>query len=668
MSTTEAIQEKVPWIPLIVLSVLLGFFGEVWISLIPGMQSFYSLGVVVCSIALSTAPFILLTLTGVLIKVGVLRKMSSSSLVYLYIVGSCASWFLSGTGTPAQSYGGLMGSRLTAPDLATEFIPSFMAPPRNVVQTIMVGGVPVPWGDLMPTILYWWCFFVLIALFFTSVATLFRRDWIDMERMPFQQAMVAHELIRRVPTSGGTVAIKSSLGLRSPFIIGAVLGMIFNLPILLAYLFPWFPDIYSWRTATCGHGAWMGGPSPQWAIVGISMVDKHPLGIAIAYLAPLSILFNLWFWYIVYLVLMQAAFIMGYYTGLDTASTGCCRAWGPVNIRMSPPFKWEAFSTGGMIGLTLFYLLIKRTYLRDTVNAALGKNKEVEKTEPVTYKAMYIMLVVSFVLITALMAVSGLSLAPALLFPITIFLFWMCNSRLWGMTGTYIRTAEHGQTLYRLFIWPTAPDPRTREFVLSAYMSEFNMDCPENQNGGSLFSAFASYKLASLTGTSNRNVFMALLVVQIIIPLASMLGWFWVNYTLGYNRLAQIGSLTGSPATDRCGYADNWNRLPGTDPWVHIFAAGILSVGVMTFLHARFVWFPFEPIGFLLAFSDASLFFGMWMPALIAWVLKTLTLRIGGAKLYENIGVPLVAGFVIGFIVVVFMGGIMGMVRFFVPF
>jgi len=58
----------------------------------------------------------------------------------------------------------------------------------------------------------------------------------------------------------------------------------------------------------------------------------------------------------------------------------------------------------------------------------------------------------------------------------------------------------------------------------------------------------------------------------------------------------------------------------------------------------------------------------MWLPALIAWILKYLTLRIGGSKLYEEYGIPVAAGFAIVFVSISFIGGIIGIYRWFFPF
>jgi len=366
---------------------------------------------------------------------------------------------------------------------------------------------------------------------------------------------------------------------------------------------------------------------------------------------------------------MQVAFYMGYYTGLNDPGicpTGCCRAWGPVNIRMSPPFKWNAFATGGMIAMTFFYLLIRWRYIRDTLRAAFGGYREFEKGEPVSYKVSWLLFLIGFIVIMAVWMAAGMSLAAALLLPLTLFLFWVCKTRIWGMTGTYIRAAEHGNALYRLLLWPTAPSPLTGEFIIAGAMSRGHVDCPEAFNSGSLFSAFASYRLANLLNVDPRKVFKTLLVVQAIAPLATTVPGLWLTYTIGCSRTHAYSGFY----VNAINFSEPslWRRLPAEDPWVHIFAAGFLAVGVVSYLHSRFVWFPFEPIGFLMAFSDASLFFGMWLPALVAWILKYATLKIGGSKAYEGYGVPIASGFTIGFILITFIGGVIGIYRWFFPF
>jgi len=66
-----------------------------------------------------------------------------------------------------------------------------------------------------------------------------------------------------------------------PFLLSAVLGLIYQIPIFMQAIFPWFPDIYGWRTL-CASGQWyVTSVSPFAGIAGLSAFQR---------LAPLSIL------------------------------------------------------------------------------------------------------------------------------------------------------------------------------------------------------------------------------------------------------------------------------------------------------------------------------------------------------------------------------------------
>ena len=94
----------------------------------------------------------------------------------------------------------------------------------------------------------------------------------------------------------------------------------------------------------------------------------------------------------------------------------------------------------------------------------------------------------------------------------------------------------------------------------------------------------------------------------------------------------------------------------------------VLIVVILDFLHARFVWFPFNAVGFVISMSRLNIKMGLWAPFLVAWVLKAITLRVGGSKLYEKVGVSIAAGFVTGYMVALILGGTFGFLRFFIPY
>jgi hypothetical protein len=104
----------------------------------------------------------------------------------------------------------------------------------------------------------------------------------------------------------------------------------------------------------------------------------------------------------------------------------------------------------------------------------------------------------------------------------------------------------------------------------------------------------------------------------------------------------------------------------GAQPVLHVLALAILGfliVGLLTILHSRYIWFPFEPIGFVFSMTPGIIVTGLWFSFLVAWILKTLLIRVGGSKAYEDYGMP-VAGGVVGWCMLL-TGGVVGVIRFY---
>jgi hypothetical protein len=292
---------------------------------------------------------------------------------------------------------------------------------------------------------------------------------------------------------------------------------------------------------------------------------------------------------------------------------------------------------------------------------------KLEEKEPMSYRSAYIMMILFLVLSVAIMMSVGIGIGPALVMPFTVFIFWIANARIWGTAGATLQGAEHGNAFYRIFFWDHAPEPRTREFMMSSYFSEWMVDVPK-AFGGATLSSFAAFRMAKLANVDNKDVFKALMIGIIVGPISVLTAFVWVNNTFGLTKLAPFGTAFTDSLIDRTGNPDNWNIKPGTTPWIPNMIIGMIIVGGLYYLHSRFVWFPFEPVGWILGTSYMSMLWGIWFPFLLAWVLKTLTLRVGGTKVYESIGIPVAAGFLTGYMVIVLFGGIAGIIKFFVPY
>lgn len=668
---TEVRVEKFPWIQAIIVVSIATFFGNVWLGLLPhyAMVVNYNLGYVGCALSISPLPFLLILLSLPLIRIKAL-KIDVATLAVLYSIGISSAFFMN-LYYPWYQPGAEITSRFIEPDGSLAYIPSFMAPEGEAAGQIVNGLVPIPWGSWLPTIMFWWLFQVAFVMFMISISMILRKQWIDLEKVPFPQAIVAYQLIDKIasPDQG----LLKRLG--RPFIIGLLIGLAVQVPIFMTLTFPWFPDIYSWKVNTCNFGStWITPESPLAGIAGIQTFNKWPPFSAVFYLAPTNILLSFLLWYLIYLILTQIAYVQGYYTGLLDLP-GCGRNWCGINVPTAgAPFKWAAVSNiGGPIGLTLFYLILNRRYVGDTIRAAMGRMnpqalRDFEANEPISYRAGYLIFVASFLSIFLIYMACGLGPFAALTIPVIAFIVWIASVRVFGLIGFNAVTYGGYGTGFVWLMWPTRPDPVTREWFISMVMQRtFITDGFGYGWPGTLPAAFSSYKVGTLTGTDNKTIFRATVLASVIAPLIALIGMIWTCYAFGASRLAEYSDM-GSNIVQRFiapGAHENW---PAAQPWVPNAIAGVIIVGALSFLHARSIWFPLEPIGFLMATTGHTLLEGVWTTALVAWVAKALTLRLGGSKSYESFGAPLASGAIVGTVIAILIGGLIGIIRFFIPF
>ncbi|MGC8842429.1 MAG: DUF6785 family protein, partial [bacterium] len=72
---------------------------------------------------------------------------------------------------------------------------------------------------------------------------------------------------------------------------------------------------------------------------------------------------------------------------------------------------------------------------------------------------------------------------------------------------------------------------------------------------------------------------------------------------------------------------------------------GAVMMGLFTFLHLRFVWWPIHPIG--LAIASSFTLYAVYLGAFCAWLVKLALLRWGGLKTF-NKATPFFIGLIVG--------------------
>ena len=147
---------------------------------------------------------------------------------------------------------------------------------------------------------------------------------------------------------------------------------------------------------------------------------------------------------------------------------------------------------------------------------------------------------------------------------------------------------------------------------------------------------------------------------------ASLLGIicaFWAHLHIYYH----FGSYGESPAMAGGGWGwrrrtsprTAWPRRTPQDAAGFIAAGcGLFFVIVCSHLRLRNLpWWPFHPLGYALATTNSLDY--MWCPFFVAWLLKSLTVRYGGIKMYRAT-LPFFLGLTLRDYVVPALWGILG--------
>ncbi|MBO3803029.1 MAG: hypothetical protein JTT11_04015, partial [Candidatus Brockarchaeota archaeon] len=353
MSVAEKQVERIPWVWTTVFAAILAFVGPAWMSFLPAFPFFsqYNLGSLTCFMFLQSSPWIALLLIAPLAKIGPLRnKITPVNLACLYVASMATSFYL---GPQRWCFPGRVfyADRIIYAERTADIIPTWMAPPTDICKQIIAGGVPIPWGEWVAPILFWWIFDVVMATFMLSLTNVLRYQWIDVEKVPFPHAIAINELINIDTHLAGT-KLKIA-GRMNPFLIGMAIGLLYQGTVMLGAYFPWFPDIFGWRENTCAHGGFsVPATIPALAsIVGLAIMNKQITIYALAYLAPLSTIFNVWFWYVVFVIAAQILYNIGYYTGILELG-GCGRVWCHPSLFYDPPLALSGVFCGGMVAFT----------------------------------------------------------------------------------------------------------------------------------------------------------------------------------------------------------------------------------------------------------------------------------------------------------------------------
>jgi len=662
--------EKINWPLWIAVIVLLSLVVNIvnGVLYVSGIACIYGLGTVCIP---ATMPVLAMLLPLAASLTGKFTK-NTQALTRLYLIGLITSMFMANaggmSGWMALPVGYSCRIWFSSEDIQRALVENWWTVPREVIMIVKGTGTwNINWGAWAPAIAFWTIYHFAYFLLGSSLMLLFRRRWIEVEKLPFPFMIGMWEGVSRINEKRFNTA----------FILGLAIGFFINLQILLTYLFPWWPDIIGWRANNvspngCAVVASWGNPV-AWqlgsTLVAFMRWNMQPLNFLIAYLVPLDVSFSMWSLTFLLMILAQIAYYMGYYTGIFSLG-GCCRVLGWAGYLMSPtwgpPYYWSWLChVGGGVALVVMMIWRAKADLSETLKMAFGKTAGKPSEEPFSYRTIYLYIIGSCIVFLAFLGSMGVTIVPGFVVLVTSIIYIIGESYVRGLTGYAYQQERAMWPAWSLkFIWPKAPRPYTNDYFWSG---EILINGVNTAGAGVHTWGEASmhgFALASRTKVNYRTAFyLMILTIFIGLPISMVIRVWWFNIMGG-----RAGTCSSSWDCAWIG-ADNWdNHIPGPDLIAGFLLAGFIVVAALDFLRMRFIWWPIHPVGFLLSGAAREIWTGTWTAFLAAWIAKWLTLRIGGSKLYEEHGVAFIGGALAGTLAVIFTGIIISVIRFFIPF
>ena len=146
------------WVLLIVLTLLLGFIGQIWASFLPPFPSFasYDLGVIICHAELVSLPYFIALLIYPIMRIKFMRNRIesiglSAFTAYVYTVAISVGYI----SNPYFTYGSIgkwIAQRYLFPQYDWLY-PDWMVPPKAVVAVTFTGGT-IQWASWLPSIIF----------------------------------------------------------------------------------------------------------------------------------------------------------------------------------------------------------------------------------------------------------------------------------------------------------------------------------------------------------------------------------------------------------------------------------------------------------------------------------------------------------------------------------
>jgi len=494
-------------------------------------------------------------------------------------------------------------------------IPSWFHPKSEYAITALYEGLrgsqSIPWGEWITPLAAWSILVLAVYAVFFCLSTLLRRRWVDDEKLVFPLVQLPVEMTQGQPGDRRLVA---------PFFRNPVMWCFFAVPFLvhtvngLHFYYPSVPTINVHLISLDGYlqGRPWNAASPFWLRFLFSIIG-------LAYLLPQDLSFSLWFFYFLFLAQQVIVSAFGY---------------NPASVQAYPVRQFVAHQMiAGIIIYSAYHLWAGRSRFIEAWRRAWAQDPRVDDSrEPLSFRAALIGLAVGLVVICVWGGAAGASVIGTLVIFGLYFLVHIVAVRLVCEGGMLYVQHPYRPLNMMLAAVGTRALGAGRVATLALFDHLFMLDNRSPLMPG----VMQSYKMADAAGLNRRQVTGGMVIAVLLAMASSYVSYLRLMYRYGG---AAMNPWFTTYYTNNL-YC-NWTShliSNGQDANPREFltmAAGAGTMWGILFMHRTFLWWPFHPIGYLMGASWPMINF--WFPIFVGWLVKSIILRYGGAKLYRKL-------------------------------
>jgi len=459
----------------------------------------------------------------------------------------------------------------------------------------------IPWHLWARPLLTWGLLllFLYLAIFF--MCAILRRQWVEVERLMFPLARVPLEFSEGSAGEGWL----PNLFARKAFLWGLAATAAFRLIRALPLLF----GADSTMALTIPLGTVLQDTPLQNA--GFTNVPFWPRAMGFAFLVPADVSLSVWFFFL----FARGELAVAHRLALPSAGGD----YGPL-------MQWQQGGAYIAFGCSLVWL--GRRHLTAVLRKAVGLGGSVDDSrEPVGYIVAFWGLVLSLLACVAWYWYLGMRPHAAAALLATFFISYLVYARVVAQGGLHVcRTIWTGnQWLHAVsgghIFGATGKVIGAMQWTLLVSGGSVAL-APMAMNAFRISNVFEKRKKWLVPAC------MAAILVALIFASHSVLRHAYGDGVLNFS------DLWGQQQVPRWGFAeaDSMIRRPAASVERHMgpFFFGAAAMGLLTFMRARFYWWPVHSIGLLAVAGFHAQ--RLWIPFLLGWMAKIGIMKLGGGR------------------------------------